>query len=106
MEISVNYNNQEEQQHLGISEANYVGDFKIRLTFSDGHVQLVDFKPFLHQASHPTIRKYLEESKFKEFKIQDGNLDWNDFELCFPIEDLYYNNLLKVDRNSLHKERK
>jgi len=32
---------------------------------------------------------YLDESKFKEYKIIDGNLNWNDYDMIFPIEDLY-----------------
>lgn len=43
----------------------------------------------------PTIRKYLSEEQFKDFKIKDGNLDWNDFDMCFPIADLYRNSILK-----------
>jgi len=31
----------------------------------------------------------LDERKFKEFQIIDGNLNWNDYDLIFPIYDLY-----------------
>jgi hypothetical protein len=27
--------------------------------------------------------------EFKKFKIIDGNLMWNDYEMIFPLEDLY-----------------
>ena len=80
---------------FSIIEARYIGDFAIRLTFSDGHQKLVDFKPFLEQARHPATKKYLNETRFKSFQIIDGNLDWNDFDMCFPMADLYENNLLK-----------
>jgi len=50
---------------------------------------LVDFKPFLELSLHPSIKKYLEGKRFKEFKIVDGNLNWNDYDLIFPVEDLY-----------------
>lgn len=85
-------------ESINVSDAKYIGDFAIRLTFNDGHKQLVDFKPFLEQALNPTIKRYLDEEHFKEFKIVDGNLDWNDFELCFPISDLYENNILKKEK--------
>ena len=45
--------------------------------------------PFLESSLHPSIRKYLDESKFNEYKIVDGNLNWNDYDMIFPIEDLY-----------------
>ena len=74
---------------LQIKSANYCGDFAIRISFSDGFSRLVDFKPFLETALHPSIRTYLDEAKFKDYKIVDGNLNWNDYDLIFPIGDLY-----------------
>jgi hypothetical protein len=67
----------------------YIGDFAIRIYFNDGVNKLVDFKPFLESSLHPSIRKYLDETRFKEFQITDGNLNWNDNDMIFPIEDLY-----------------
>ena len=74
---------------IEIKTAKYIGDFAIRLFFSDGYHRLVDFKPFLESSLHPSIRKYLDESKFMQFKIIDGNLNWNNYDLIFPIDDLY-----------------
>lgn len=74
---------------IEIKTANYIGDFAIRLLFSDGKQRLVDFKPFLETSLHPSIRKYLDENKFKQFEIVDGNLNWNNYDLIFPLEDLY-----------------
>ncbi len=75
--------------YFDIKSSRYIGDFAIRIYFSDGVSKLVDFKPFLESSLHPSIRKYLDESKFKEYKIIDGNLNWNDYDMIFPIEDLY-----------------
>lgn len=75
--------------YVDIKSSRYIGDFAIRIFFSDGISKLVDFKPFLESSLHPSIRKYLDESKFNEYKIVDGNLNWNDYEMIFPIEDLY-----------------
>jgi hypothetical protein len=74
---------------IEIRSVRYIGDFAIRIYFSDGVNKLVDFKPFLESSSHPSIRKYLDETRFKEFQITDGNLNWNDYDMIFPIEDLY-----------------
>ena len=74
---------------IEIKTANYIGDFAIRLFFSDGIIRLVDFKPFLETSMHPSIRKYLDETKFKQFQITDGNLNWNNYDLIFPVDDLY-----------------
>jgi hypothetical protein len=74
---------------IQIKSALYIGDFAIRLFFNDGSQKLVDFKTFLESSLHPSIRKYLDEKRFKEFEIVDGNLNWNDFDLIFPVNDLY-----------------
>ena len=76
-------------EYIEIKDARYVGDFAIRVFFNDGSQKLVDFKPFLEKSNHPSIKKYLDENTFKQFQIVDGNLNWNDFELIFPIADLY-----------------
>ena len=38
--------------------AEYVPPYTIRLRFSDGFEQTVDFEPFLRNTQHPDIRKY------------------------------------------------
>lgn len=102
MNIEEQYISYNEGETLSIVEAKYIGDFGIRITFSDGRNPLVDFKPFLENAKHPSIRKYLEESKFRQFTIKEGNLDWNDFDLCFSLEDLYHNQLVKPIPQASH----
>jgi hypothetical protein len=49
----------------------------------------VSFKEFLSKSQHHSIIKYLNEESFSKFKIIDGNLNWNDCEMIFPISDLY-----------------
>ena len=88
MKISVEYD-KDEVQDININSANYLGDFAIRVLFNDGTEQLVDFKLFLTKALHPSITKYLNERLFSKFEIKDGNLNWNDYDLIFPISDLY-----------------
>lgn len=66
-----------------------MSDYAIRIKFSDGHEKLVDFKPFLIKSLHPSIKKYLDENLFSNFSLTNGNLNWNDYDLIFPISDLY-----------------
>ena len=74
---------------LKVDSAKYLSDYAIRIKFNDGIEKLVDFKPFLSKSLHPSIKKYLDENKFSNFSLTDGNLNWNDYELIFPITDLY-----------------
>lgn len=72
-----------------VKKATYLGDYVIRLLFSDKTERAIDFKHFLRRSSHPAIKKYLKEELFKGFKIIHGNLNWNDYDLIFPIDHLY-----------------
>jgi hypothetical protein len=90
MRILVDY--KEEDLRLGqikIDSAKYLSDYAIRIKFNDGTEKLVDFKPFLSNSLHPSIKKYLDEKRFSNFSLTEGNLNWNDYDLIFPIWDLY-----------------
>lgn len=90
MRIVKEYNDNDYHVELiSINSAKYIGDYAVRITFADGKSHLVDFKPFLENSTHPSIRKYLDENKFNGFNIVDGNLNWNDYDMIFPLEDLY-----------------
>ena len=52
-------------------------------------IRELNFEPFLRGAAHPEIRAYLDTGKFGQFTLKDGELFWGDYELCFPIADLY-----------------
>jgi hypothetical protein len=39
------------------------------------------------------IRAYLDPDRFAQFAIRDGDLMWGDYELCFPVADLYENTI-------------
>lgn len=74
---------------IDVESVTYLERYKLEIYFSDGHVQTVDFEQFLKRSIHPEIRKYLNLDLFKQFRIVNGQLDWNDYDLCFPLEDLY-----------------
>lgn len=82
-----------DNQIIIIKEAKYIKDYKIKITFNDNSIQLIDFYPFLDSSLNPHIRKYLDINEFKKFKINEGDLEWNDYDLCFPIADLYENKI-------------
>ena len=74
---------------ISIDKAEFIGDYQIKFSFSDGVVQLIDFSEFLMNAKNPMTKKYLDQNLFRNFSIGYGDIIWNDYELCFPIWDLH-----------------
>jgi DUF971 family protein len=74
---------------ISINKAEYLGNYQISFSFSDGIETTIDFLPFLKEAKNPMTRKYLNEELFKKYSIEYGDIIWNDYEMCFPIWDLH-----------------
>jgi len=83
-----------DEQVILVEEVKYIGDYKLELVFNDKTKHIIDFYPFLSSSLNPLIRKYLDRKEFIKFKINEGDLEWNDYDLCFPIADLYENRIL------------
>ena len=82
-------------QYLEVTEAKYVSGYNLLLTFNDGAVRVVDFGPFLAKARNPDTTDYRDLKRFKSFRIKDGDLVWGDYQMIFPIMDLYHGTILK-----------
>jgi hypothetical protein len=74
---------------IAVVQAEHSGTYQLRLVFSDGRERIVDFGPFLDSSAHPAIRSFLEPEKFASFRVEQGGLLWGDYDLCFPVADLY-----------------
>ncbi len=74
---------------ISIQKAEYKADYKIHFLFSDGVEKSIDFSNFLKNAKNPMTKKYLDKKLFQSFSLKHGDINWNDFELCFPLWDLY-----------------
>ena len=82
---------------INIRSAEPAGDGRLHIVFDDNTDQIVDFRAFLQSSLHPDIRAYLEPTRFATFRIEYGDLVWGDYDLCFPIMDMYQNHLNKHD---------
>jgi len=78
---------------INIISAKQTGDYRIRLRFDDQTEQEVDFRRFFAKSLHPDIQAYLEPSRFAAFRLEYGELIWGDYDLCFPVIDLYRNQI-------------
>jgi hypothetical protein len=78
-----------ETKYLEIAEASYIDGYKLRLVFNDGKKRIMDFESFLRQARNPMITQCRQLRKFKSFHVHQGDVMWGDYEMIFPIMDLY-----------------
>lgn len=74
---------------ISIQKAEYKGDYKINFLFSDGVEKSIDFSTFLKNAKNPMTKKYLDKKLFQSFSLEFGDINWNNFEMCFPLWDLH-----------------
>ena len=56
---------------ISIKHAKHLRNYVIEFVFNDGTHREVD------------------ESKFREFRVVDGDISWYDYELCVPISQIY-----------------
>lgn len=78
-----------------LTEAKYLFDFVLLLTFDDGAVKTLDFEPRLHGE---VMQPLLDREFFRQFFLDRGTLTWpNDVDFCTdslyrastPIEQVY-----------------
>ncbi len=75
---------------ITVNKAEYLGDFKLKITFDDQNTREINFAPVLRLYATGDYAKYKKEKYFKEFRIESNNIVWgSDWDLIFPIEELY-----------------
>ena len=58
---------------LRIIDIDYLRDYKLRVTFNDGVVKLVDLGPHLHG---PVFSRLLPHDEFVQYAIVRGTIEW------------------------------
>ena len=78
---------------ISVLKATHITGHILKIEFSDSHVSVVDFAPFIFSDGHPDYDAYKDISRFLQFDLLDGNLSWDDYTMIFPVENLYENKL-------------
>jgi len=79
-----------ESARLFVVRAEYAGDVRLNIFFSDGISRTVDFKPFLLSHPHPQYERYIKPENFRKFSIESGNVVWGkNWDMIFPVEQLH-----------------
>lgn len=80
---------------LYIIKAEYAGELRLNILFSDGMSQVVDFRPYILSHPHPQYNRYIDPKYFKKFRLENGNVVWGkNWDLVFPLEQLYAGKLV------------
>lgn len=74
---------------IKIINAKYLEDYKIQLVFNDEQTKIIDFSDLLNSTPYNNEKKFLKKEMFQQFKIELGDLIWNDYDMCFQAKNLY-----------------
>ena len=80
---------------LLVEKAIHLTSHILEIEFNNGHKTVVDFAPFIFSVGHPDYEPYKKLDTFLKYEIIDGNLNWDDYTMIFPVEDLYANKIFK-----------
>ncbi len=95
-----NHSTKAEEKSVTIESAEYVGDFQIRLFFSNGKSKVVDFLPLFCKYVKGEYTKYFSPALFKKFIVKKGNIYWGRNEdVIFPLS-LLLEKLSKVSEDN------
>ena len=54
---------------LNVTKADYISDFKVKVSFNDGVEKIVDLKNYIYSKKHPFFQPLKEVETFKKFQV-------------------------------------
>jgi hypothetical protein len=70
-----------------VTEAEYIDNYRIKLTFEDGSTGIADLSDYPNRNN--VFRLFLDINYFRNFRIEYGTVIWGDGELDIAPETLY-----------------
>lgn len=86
---------------LKIDRAEYLGNYRFRLSFNDGRTGTADIRPLLDDAPQTVFAPLADESFVRRFTLEHGTLCWPN-ELDVAPEYFYF--LAFSDEPALHDQ--
>lgn len=71
---------------IWITSAEYLGDYRLRLTFNDGAVKVFDGKDMVSQPLYHTLQSH---AAFQQFELDGWTVSWKKGTLDIAPEYLY-----------------
>jgi hypothetical protein len=86
----IRYKENDMTKDLTVNDAEYLRDYTLLVTFSDGKKVEVDFAEFINDNKIAYLSKYKSLNNFMKFKVDGGNVVWGrNWDLIFPVDQLY-----------------
>ncbi len=73
--------------YFDITNAEYMEDYKIKLTFEDGSVGIADLSTYKDKDN--VFKSFLDKAYFTNYRVEYGTLVWGNGELDIAPETLY-----------------
>lgn len=74
---------------LAIKDAQYLGDYRLSLTFSNGRTGVADLEEYLRKETRNVFQYLKNKEVFSDFTVKNNTLVWLD-ELDMAPEFLFY----------------
>ena len=75
---------------MKIVSFNFLGGFRLELTFSNGLQKVVDLSSFIQNAKNPMTAQFKDPNLFERVNISHGHLSWMDGEMDLSAESLFH----------------
>ena len=72
---------------IWINNAEYLGDYRLALSFSNGKERIVDVKDYI--LTHPLFSPLQDKQQFSRFQLDGWTVSWQDGKLDLAPEYLY-----------------
>ena len=72
-----------------IADVQYLGDYRIRVTFRNGEYRIVDFISWLSQQKNPMTAQFMDMERFSSVKAKTTHLEWEDGEMDISAQSIY-----------------
>ncbi|MCL2247009.1 MAG: DUF2442 domain-containing protein [Lentimicrobiaceae bacterium] len=74
---------------MTITNATYLHDYLIEVTFKDNVIRVIDLENFFKTSPLKLVRKFYSLELFRQFRIEDGVLCWGDNECDINPNSIY-----------------
>jgi hypothetical protein len=90
------------KKDLSIIKANFLVDYNVLLSFSNGKQKIINFQPLFLKYAKGHYSKYLSQTLFAKFQVVNGNIFWGKNEdIIFPVSFVYNNRNAKIQKEEI-----